>query len=209
MASVVVCTPENGFGQHWRRGDEPVQISSRRLRVVSTRSFCLRLILCTQIHQPLGSSAFTHAPLSRSLYAQACVFDSSDRSSTYISTRYHASDHHAPGDAVSYARNPSANVLHSPTRRQKSGRYGSTTGEPHRLQISSVVEDIKSRQICCRYVTRAYFLTALRTRSFHLEIVQHPIKTAEFGSSTLTRLPLAPPLIAQLHIRDHAASAIE
>ncbi|KAH8071798.1 velvet factor, partial [Cristinia sonorae] len=42
-------------------------------------------------------------------------------------------------------------------------------------------------------------------RSYHLEIVQHPIKTAEFGNSTLSRLPLAPPLIAQLHIRGHAA----
>ncbi|PCH44371.1 hypothetical protein WOLCODRAFT_76401, partial [Wolfiporia cocos MD-104 SS10] len=35
-------------------------------------------------------------------------------------------------------------------------------------------------------------------RSYSLEIVQHPVKTAEFGDSTLTRLPLAPPLIARL-----------
>ncbi|KAI0924756.1 hypothetical protein AcW1_006779 [Taiwanofungus camphoratus] len=36
------------------------------------------------------------------------------------------------------------------------------------------------------------------TRSYRLEIVQHPVKSAEFGNSTLTRLPLAPPLVAQL-----------
>ncbi|KAI0820340.1 velvet factor-domain-containing protein [Trametes gibbosa] len=39
-------------------------------------------------------------------------------------------------------------------------------------------------------------------RTYVLEIVQHPHRAAEFGSSTLTRLPLAPPLIAQLTLRD-------
>ncbi|KAH9852039.1 velvet factor-domain-containing protein [Lenzites betulinus] len=39
-------------------------------------------------------------------------------------------------------------------------------------------------------------------RTYVLEIVQHPHRAAEFGASTLTRLPLAPPLIAQLTLRD-------
>ncbi|KAI0825897.1 velvet factor-domain-containing protein [Irpex lacteus] len=43
-----------------------------------------------------------------------------------------------------------------------------------------------------------------RWRLYRLEIVQHPLKAAEFGSSPLTRLPLAPPLIAQLHYRDRS-----
>ncbi|KAI0343124.1 hypothetical protein BDW22DRAFT_1233527 [Trametopsis cervina] len=43
------------------------------------------------------------------------------------------------------------------------------------------------------------------TRLYHLEIVQHPLKAAEFGSAPLTRLPLAPPLIAQLHYRDRTS----
>ncbi|KAI0731303.1 velvet factor-domain-containing protein [Earliella scabrosa] len=47
-----------------------------------------------------------------------------------------------------------------------------------------------------------------QSRSFRLEIVQHPDRTAEFGASTLTRLPLAPPLIAQLVMRDSAGRAI-
>ena len=42
-------------------------------------------------------------------------------------------------------------------------------------------------------------------RSYRLEIVQHPLKAAEFGTSTLTRLPLAPPVIAQLYLRDLSA----
>lgn len=41
---------------------------------------------------------------------------------------------------------------------------------------------------------------AQRRRSYSIEIVQHPVKTAEFGDTTLTRLPLAPPLIARLII---------
>ncbi|KAI0741555.1 velvet factor-domain-containing protein [Daedaleopsis nitida] len=47
-----------------------------------------------------------------------------------------------------------------------------------------------------------------QSRSLRLEIVQHPDRTAEFGSSALTRLPLAPPLIAQLIMRDSAGRAI-
>ncbi|KAH9939136.1 velvet factor [Amylocystis lapponica] len=46
---------------------------------------------------------------------------------------------------------------------------------------------------CCR-------LLHLRcARSYRLEIVQHPVQTCEFGSYPLTRLPLLPPLIAQLY----------
>ncbi|RPD76457.1 hypothetical protein L226DRAFT_377192 [Lentinus tigrinus ALCF2SS1-7] len=46
------------------------------------------------------------------------------------------------------------------------------------------------------------------TRTYRLDIVQHPDRTAEFGASTLTRLPLAPPLIAQLVMRDSAGRTI-
>lgn len=37
-----------------------------------------------------------------------------------------------------------------------------------------------------------------QSSAYRLEIVQHPSSAAEFGSSTLTRLAVAPPLIAQL-----------
>ncbi|KAI0766585.1 velvet factor-domain-containing protein [Trametes elegans] len=45
-------------------------------------------------------------------------------------------------------------------------------------------------------------------RTYRLEIVQHPDRTAEFGSSTLTRLPLAPPLIARLVLRDSSGRTV-
>lgn len=49
----------------------------------------------------------------------------------------------------------------------------------------------------------------LRQRLFYdLEIVQQPQKAAECGSSSLSRLPLAPPLIVQLSIRDASGNTI-
>ena len=45
-------------------------------------------------------------------------------------------------------------------------------------------------------------------RSYHLDVVQHPIRTAEFGAASLSRLPLAPPIVVQLVIRDHAGRAV-
>ncbi|EKM50416.1 uncharacterized protein PHACADRAFT_263692 [Phanerochaete carnosa HHB-10118-sp] len=41
--------------------------------------------------------------------------------------------------------------------------------------------------------------TNRQSSTYRLEIVQHPSRAAEFGSSTLTRLAVAPPLIAQLY----------
>lgn len=62
------------------------------------------------------------------------------------------------------------------------------------LEVRSGIFDVPS-SVCFAEAHR-------RSRSFRLEIVQHPDRTAEFGASTLTRLPLAPPLIAQLVMRD-------
>ena len=43
---------------------------------------------------------------------------------------------------------------------------------------------------------------------YALDIVQQPQKAAECGSSSLSRLPLAPPLIVQLSIRDVSGNVI-
>jgi len=43
---------------------------------------------------------------------------------------------------------------------------------------------------------------------YDLDIVQQPQKAAECGSSSLSRLPLAPPLIVQLLIRDASGNVI-
>ncbi|KAG5652045.1 hypothetical protein H0H81_006495 [Sphagnurus paluster] len=46
------------------------------------------------------------------------------------------------------------------------------------------------------------------TRSYRLEVVQHPQKTAEFGQSNLSRLPLTPPIIARLTVQDSSGNPI-
>lgn len=48
----------------------------------------------------------------------------------------------------------------------------------------------------------------LDTRSYHLDVVQHPQRTAEFGSASLSRLPLAPPIVVQLIVRDRFGNVI-
>lgn len=45
-------------------------------------------------------------------------------------------------------------------------------------------------------------------RSYHLEVIQHPQKTAEFGTASLSRLPLTPPIVAQLTVRDPSGNPV-
>jgi len=51
--------------------------------------------------------------------------------------------------------------------------------------------------------------TGRETKTYYLEIIQQPEVSAEFGSAALSRLPLAPPLVAQLIIRDNRGNIIE
>ncbi|KIM56495.1 hypothetical protein SCLCIDRAFT_1220300 [Scleroderma citrinum Foug A] len=52
------------------------------------------------------------------------------------------------------------------------------------------------------------FLNESQTRTYVLDVVQHPQRTAEFGSATLSRLPLAPPIVVQLIVRDRFGNSI-
>jgi len=52
------------------------------------------------------------------------------------------------------------------------------------------------------------FIYDSQTRSYHLDVVQHPQRTAEFGSASLSRLPLAPPIVVQLIVRDRFGNVI-
>ncbi|KAF9564260.1 hypothetical protein CPC08DRAFT_705436 [Agrocybe pediades] len=45
-------------------------------------------------------------------------------------------------------------------------------------------------------------------RSYHLEIVQQPLRTAEFGAALLSRTPITPPIIARLTVRDYSGNPI-
>jgi hypothetical protein len=51
--------------------------------------------------------------------------------------------------------------------------------------------------------------TGRETKAYYLEIIQQPEVSAEFRSAALSRLPLAPPLVAQLIIRDNRGIVIE
>jgi len=46
------------------------------------------------------------------------------------------------------------------------------------------------------------------TRFYHLEVVQHPQRAAAFGNASLSRLPLTPPIIVQLTVRDPTGNSI-
>ncbi|PPQ79685.1 hypothetical protein CVT25_003259, partial [Psilocybe cyanescens] len=46
------------------------------------------------------------------------------------------------------------------------------------------------------------------TRTYDLEIVQHPLRTAEFGAAYLSRVPLTPPTIARLTVRDSSRNSV-
>jgi len=45
-------------------------------------------------------------------------------------------------------------------------------------------------------------------RSYELEIVQHPLRTAEFGMANLSRLPLTPPIVARLTVKDPSGNSV-
>ncbi|KAJ7035664.1 velvet factor-domain-containing protein [Mycena alexandri] len=51
-------------------------------------------------------------------------------------------------------------------------------------------------------------LTDPRNRSYQLNVVQNPQKTAEFGYANLSRLPLTPPMVVQLTVRDATGNSI-
>ncbi|KAF8801302.1 hypothetical protein BYT27DRAFT_7226880 [Phlegmacium glaucopus] len=46
------------------------------------------------------------------------------------------------------------------------------------------------------------------SRSYELEVVQHPLRTAEFGMANLSRLPLTPPIIARLTVKDPSGNSV-
>ncbi|OJT02869.1 hypothetical protein TRAPUB_6539 [Trametes pubescens] len=89
-------------------------------------------------------------------------------------------------DTTARSRRPSSPLSH---RARGVNRPTSSLGRADDVQV---VSEISSDQ----------------PRTYRLEIVQHPDRTAEFGASTLTRLPLAPPLIAQLVLRDSSGRIV-
>ncbi|KAF7797195.1 hypothetical protein EIP86_008387 [Pleurotus ostreatoroseus] len=100
-------------------------------------------------------------------------------------SQLHSNEEDSKAQVISRSRSPGQRrTASTPVPRPKS-RWSFRTSEPEPLERSRALRP--------------------NVRLYRLEIVQHPLTAAEFGSSTLTRLPLAPPLIAQLYIRDRSA----
>jgi hypothetical protein len=76
-----------------------------------------------------------------------------------------------------------------------------------RSDFSRRRDKVKSSTFC--FLIVSVLLTDRCSRTYHLEVIQHPEVSAEFGSAVLSRLPLAPPLVAQLIVRDSRGNVIE
>ncbi|KAG6813831.1 hypothetical protein H0H92_006775 [Tricholoma furcatifolium] len=72
-----------------------------------------------------------------------------------------------------------------------SGSDSSSTGSPHSSQGSSTA----TSPPISHYIQRQ-------------PRIQHPQKTAEFGHNNLSRLPLTPPIIARLTVRDSSGNSV-
>ena len=108
----------------------------------------------------------------------------------------------------------SSNSSHSPPSSQNSttdlpaSSFPSLTRPQPRIRVASLlVEPLSS----ARYVfSSPLTLPPIQTfsRSYELEIVQHPLRTAEFGMANLSRLPLTPPIIARLTVKDSSGNSV-
>ena len=77
------------------------------------------------------------------------------------------------------------------------------------IQVASLLADPQPRWVSFAAERDAQGLgDKISIRSYHLEIVQHPQRTAEFGHSSLSRLPITPPIIARLTVRDPSGNSV-
>ncbi|KAF4570003.1 hypothetical protein EYR36_009809 [Pleurotus pulmonarius] len=83
---------------------------------------------------------------------------------------------------------------------------GSLHPEP---EYPSKLTSSRSLASSCRGNAKVSSLLAdSNTWSYRLEVVQHPQKTADFGSASLSRLPLTPPIVVQLIVKDPSGNSI-
>lgn len=80
-----------------------------------------------------------------------------------------------------------------------------------RIQVSSLLEDPSVRSVLFDVELPPHMLYELISsdpRFYHLEVVQHPTKTAAFENNLLSRLALSPPLIVRLTVRDPSGNSV-
>ncbi|KAJ7460606.1 velvet factor-domain-containing protein [Mycena latifolia] len=94
--------------------------------------------------------------------------------------------------SVVFSSNGSTSSRSTPSSHKSISEYPTHRAQQRsnpRLQLSSLLADTRSR-------------------SYQLNVVQHPQKTAEFGYASLSRLPLTPPTVVQLTVRDANGNSI-
>ncbi|KAI0060937.1 hypothetical protein BV25DRAFT_1827154 [Artomyces pyxidatus] len=137
--------------------------------------------LSVEVHLSLFQSAYLHSWKKDLSYSRHHVYTASERPS---SSRTSASQYY-----------------------NNAASSGSWSRQPSRpLDTSSLASLIPTTFL---QETPSPIVPDANSRTYHLEIVQQPEVTAEFGSAALSRLPLAPPLVAQLVVRDHRGNVVE
>ncbi|KAF8159793.1 velvet factor-domain-containing protein [Crassisporium funariophilum] len=120
---------------------------------------------------------------------------------------------HGPSMFPSLSRASSSSGQSSPQSSFSSSIFSSSASRSSRSPPSShnSIADLSASSPYIRPQPRIQVSSLLAdpyTRSYHLEIVQQPHQTAEFGMANLSRLPLTPPIIARLTVRDPSGNSV-
>ncbi|KAH0582959.1 hypothetical protein H2248_010855 [Termitomyces sp. 'cryptogamus'] len=88
--------------------------------------------------------------------------------------------------------------------------YLPTSRTPESSQDSSTTESASITHYFWRHPTIqvSSLLADSFSRTYHLEVIQQPERTAEFRNSELSRLPLTPPIIVRLTVRDSSGNYV-
>ena len=86
------------------------------------------------------------------------------------------------------------------------GDLDNNVGREPRMHLSTLLVDPYAR---CYEAFSLFVYSDGLVRTYQLEVIQHPLRTAEFGSaSSLSRLPLTPPIVVQLTVRDGTGHSV-
>lgn len=171
----------------------------------------------TPCHVPISSSELfpSHRRVKTNFHCQhrcvhdlnpdPCIFSDADTSSV-------SSGHSSPQSSYIFSSSASASSRSPPSSQNSftelSPRPIQSVRRLPRIQVSSLLAD--SHTVFVVYYPFPWHTSCLMfyNRTYHLDIVQHPLKTAEFGTASLSRLPLTPPIVAQLIVRDPSGNSV-
>ncbi|KAF5338613.1 hypothetical protein D9611_012811 [Ephemerocybe angulata] len=110
-----------------------------------------------------------------------------------------------PPTAGSGSSSPRTSSISNPFSTTSSSSRSSASGQASRSPFKIPTSQIRRPQPSIKVSS---LLADPQTRIYRLEVVQQPLRTAEFGMANLSRLPLTPPLIVKLMINDPTGSPL-